>query len=108
MYELPLSPKRKATLDELQSFFERYILGRSEDKVEMVGHDDELVQEEAAFATVVREDVKKQARHFLFLEKQIPSVRIGRDEERADFVRSIAHVPPALKRIFYTYPFSRP
>jgi hypothetical protein len=59
-----------------------------------------------ALAAIVLQNVKKQTCHFLFLEKRTPSVRDGRNKERADFLRSVFHFPPALKRIILNDPYA--
>jgi hypothetical protein len=68
--------------------------------VEVVRHRHEFVQEKTAFPAVVLQDIEKQSRHFVFLEKRVSSVSDGRDEESSDFLRGVAQMPPALKRIF--------
>jgi hypothetical protein len=88
-----------SAFDVLTGLFQRDVFRRRDDQVEVVRHNHELMQEVAALATIVLHNVKKQACHFLFFEKWTPSVRDGRDEKRADFLRSVFHFPPALKRI---------
>ena len=68
--------------------------------MEMVGHKHEFVDEEPAFAPILKENVKKQASHLWFFEERTASVHDGGDEKRADFLRSIVNKAPALKRVF--------
>ncbi len=95
--EFSLGPKRKAAFDVLQGFFQRNIFRRSEDKMEMVGHNDELVQEEATPGAIVLQNIDQESSHFLGLENWASSFGHGRDEKRADFLWGVAHMPPGLK-----------
>lgn len=106
--QLLLGTEGESTFDELNGFFQRNVLRGRDDQVEVVPHDYELVQEETAFPAVVLQDIEKETRHFFFFEEGIPCVGDGRDEERADFLRGVAHVPPALKRIILNDSLTRP
>jgi hypothetical protein len=97
--QFPFGPEGKSAFDVLTDFFQRDVWRGRDNQMEVVRHNHEFMQEIAALATIVLKNVKKQACHFLFLEKRVPSVRDGRDKECADFLRSVFHFPPALKRI---------
>jgi hypothetical protein len=92
-------PEGKSAFDVLTDFFQRDVSRGRDDQMEVVRHNHKLMQEIAALATIVLKDVEKQSCHFLFPEKRTPSVRDGRDKKCADFLRSVFHFPPALKRI---------
>jgi hypothetical protein len=47
------SAMRVSTLDQLHSALYRYVLGRCEQDMDMIGHEDEGVQCIATFSTVV-------------------------------------------------------
>ena len=90
--ELFLGSKRKASLDELQGFFQGNVLGGRKDEMEMIGHDDEFVQQEAALRAIIGENVNQKASHLLRFEDWPSSIGHGCDEECADFLRG-AHMP---------------
>ena len=89
--QFPFDPKRKSAFDVLTNFFQRDVRRGRDNQMEVVRHNHELMQEIAALATIVLHNVKKQACHFLFLEKRMPSVRDGRDKKCADFLWSVFH-----------------
>ena len=74
--------------------------------MEVVCHNHELMQEIAALAAIVLKDIEKQSWHLLFSKNGTACVRDGGDKECADFLRSVFHVPPALKRIILTDPYA--
>jgi hypothetical protein len=97
--QFPLDPEGKSAFDVLTGFFQRDVRRGRDNQMEVVRHNHELMQEVAALATIVLHNVKKQARHFLFSEEGMASVRDGGDEKRSDFLRSVVNRAPALKRI---------
>jgi len=96
--QLPLDPEGKSAFDVLTDFFQRDVCRRRDNQMEVVRHNHELMQEVSALATIILKNGKKQSCHLLFLEERTPSVRNGRDKKRADFLRSVFHFAPALKR----------
>ena len=90
--EFPLGSKRKATLDVLQSFFEGNIFRRREHQVEVIGHDDEFVEEKAALRAIVGKDVDQESGSLIGLEDGASSIGHGCEEERSDFLRCV-HLP---------------
>jgi hypothetical protein len=101
-----LGTEGKSAFDVLTGFFQRDVCSRRDNQMEVVRHNHELMQKVAALRTIVLKNVEKQAGHFLFLEKRAPSVRNGRDKECADFLWSVVHFPPALKRIILNDPYA--
>ncbi len=55
-----LQPKRKPSLDELNSPLQRYLIRRRYQRMEVVGHDHEFMQEILALFAIVEEDVNEQ------------------------------------------------
>ena len=53
----------KPAFDELDRLFQRDFLGRSDEQMEMVGHNDELVNLETSFASILPHNVYQQPRH---------------------------------------------
>ena len=101
-----LNAERESAFDVLKSFFQGDIFRRRNNQVEVVRHNHELVPLETAFCSVVLKDVEDQARHCFFLKQGTASMRDGREKERADFLRSMAHRSPALKRVILNHPYA--
>ena len=57
---LTLHAEGEASLDELHRFLERDIGSRCDERVEMIGHDDECVQEKFALCAIVEDRSHKQ------------------------------------------------
>ncbi len=55
-----LQPKRKSSLDELNRSLQRYLGRRRNQRMKMVGHDHEIMQEISALFAIVEEDIDEQ------------------------------------------------
>jgi hypothetical protein len=104
--QFPLDPEGKSAFDVLTGFFQWDVCRGRDNQMEVVRHDHEFMEEVAALATIVLKNVEKQACHLLFFEERTPSVRDGRGKECADFLGSVFHFPPALKRIILNDPYT--
>jgi len=56
-------PIGKPAFDELDRLFQRDFMGRSNQQMEMVGHNYELVDSKTSFASILPHDVYQQPRH---------------------------------------------
>lgn len=65
---LRLQAKRKSSLDELDSPFQRYFGRRSDQRMKVVGHDHEVMEKIFPLAAVMKEDVDKQVSHGIALK----------------------------------------
>ena len=90
--ELAFEPKGEASLDVLHGFLERDIERGGEDGVEVVGHDDEGVQEESVLGVVVEDGGLQEFGVGSDLEETAALRGYGGDEVRAGFLRGETHV----------------
>jgi len=103
--ELALQAEGESALDELHRFFKRNIRSRRDQRVEMVGHDDEGVQEKSPLTAIVEDGLFKQFRRGRDLEKAAALRRDSGDQIRSSFLWGQAHVSrinerPVAKAIF--------
>ena len=56
---------REPAFDELDRLFQRDLMGRSDEQMEMVGHNHELVDLEMSFLSILPHDVYQERRHAL-------------------------------------------
>lgn len=83
--------KRKSPFHILHGFLDGNILCGSYQHMKMVGHNDELVKQEAPFLRVILQDLDEEPRHPLRLKNPPPILRGRSDEESANFLRSVRH-----------------
>lgn len=79
-------------LDVLHGLLQRNPLLGSNEQMEMVGHDHELVKFEFTLAAIEVKRVDQEFGGGCVAEKCMPSVGDGCDEKRADFLRSMGHI----------------
>ena len=53
----------ETALDEWQCFFQRDVRSRRQQKMEVIGHDDKVMQEQAPLLTILRQNIHQQLRH---------------------------------------------
>src|SRR5215831_10772528 len=94
--ELTLGAVGKAAFDVLRRLLQGNIFCGRDDRVDVVGHDDEFVKKKALLLAIVLEDVDQQSSHSFGREQRASSVGDGGDEERADFLWSLEHWAPGL------------
>lgn len=82
--QFPLGAEGETAFDVLQAFLERVLVGGRYKQMEVIQHDDEFVDLEAAFGTVIAQDVDQQQGVALDLEERTASPGDGGDEEGAD------------------------
>lgn len=89
--EFAFEAEGEASLDVLHSFFEGDVGRGGEDGVEVVGHDDECVQEEAILRVVVEEGGLEELGVGGDLEETTALRGYGGDEVGAGFLRRAMH-----------------
>lgn len=82
--EFFLDPVRKAAFDELNGFFERKLITGRDDRVQVVSHDDEFMQQEAAFVAVIPQDINEKLAVSIYLEQTPSSPTTRRNEKGAE------------------------
>jgi hypothetical protein len=60
-------------LDELQCFFQQDVRSRRQQKMEVMGHDDKVMQEKAPLLTILRQNIHQQLCYAIGLEKRAAS-----------------------------------
>ena len=90
--QLALQTEGEAALDELHGFFQRNIGGGRNQSVEMVGHDDECVQEESSLAAIVEDGSLKQFRCGRDLKETAALRSYGGDKIRTSFLWREPHL----------------
>jgi len=90
--QLPPGRRRIPTFDVLHGFLQRNLLLGSDDEMEMIGHDHELVQLKSPLAAIRIECVNEQFGCVCIRKKRVPSVRHGCDEKGSYFLGSMGHV----------------
>jgi len=83
---------RVPTLDVLYGLLQRDLLFGSNDEMEMIRHDHELVKFESSLGAIRVKCANEELSGVRVFEKWVPPVGYGRDKERADFLRSMSHV----------------
>jgi len=73
--------KRKPALDELQCLFQRYFRCGCEQQMEMVGHDDKVMQQKPPLSSIIRKNIDQKLSHAIGLEKRATS-GCGRAHEK--------------------------
>ena len=86
---------RIAALDELNRVFERYVVGGSEQEMDVLGHDDEGVQLESTFAAISAESLQEEADMVLdnkkstaFPSRECDEIGSGRGDESVQASRA--------------------
>ena len=96
--ELALQAEGEAALDELHGFFKRNVRSRRNQSVEMVGHDDECVQEKSSLAAIVEDGLLKQFRSGRDLKKSAALRGHSGDQIRSSFLWRESHCSSIYER----------
>ena len=83
--------EKKNPFDELYCLFQRDIGCWRDHKMKMVGHHNELMEQEAALAAILLQNIEEQDSHFLRLENRTSAVSNGSDEKCPNFLWSLLH-----------------
>lgn len=81
--KLRFQAKRKSPLDELNGPLQRYLGCRRDQRVNVVGHDHEVMQKIFPLAAVMEENIDEQIRSCVALEESSTLCGDGGDEKRA-------------------------
>jgi len=84
-------PEGESSLDVLHGFFERDIFGRCNQKVDVVGHEDEGMEMIAAFFAIIAQCGEEKFGMRFDLKQPAAVCRVRGDKERPDFLRGGKH-----------------
>ncbi len=72
---------RKSPLDELHDALERNLFSRREQRVEVIGHDDEFVKKKLTLVAIMRENLDQESGSRIMAKDRKPLNGVGRNEE---------------------------
>src|SRR5271165_2489288 len=94
--------KREASLDELNSPFQRNVRRRRKKHVEMIGHENELMQFKFLLRAIVLQSLEEEMRHRFGAKDGTALPGSCGHEEGAGFLRGVDHwMTPGLKPGFF-------
>jgi hypothetical protein len=98
--------KRKSTLYELYGTFQRHIAGRRDQKMQMIGHNHELVEEIPTLRAIIEEGLQQELCVRFESEQWVALRSHDRDEEcaiRSHVYRLRAPISKACSYVTYTH-----
>ena len=72
--KFPFRAKRETTFDELECLFHRYFRCGRQQQMEVIGHDDEVMQEKPPLSSILSKNIQQKLCHAIRLEKRAASV----------------------------------